>query len=171
MMRFAMSCLVVGAFFGAALWSGAAPPQGAKKDAINKDLEKLEGTWTIVSMESKTHKIPEADLKEMQLTIKGNQWAMTHARGLDKASIRIDPTKDPKTIDLIFSSLGAMGSTFKLAPGRKITSRGIYKLEYKEGEGDTLTLCRVDDPRVKRPKEFKTSERAGMVLVFRRRNN
>jgi uncharacterized protein (TIGR03067 family) len=172
MTRCAMQWLILAAFFGAAAWPVAAAPKRAdsKKDAIKNDLEGLEGDWTIVSKEVKGQKSPDEDLKEWHLTVKGDQWTLTHVRGTDKATIRIDPTKDPKTIDLTFWSLGAIGSTFRLAPGRKITSRGIYKLEYKGGGIDTLTLCREDNPRVTRPKEFKTTARAGMLLVFKRQS-
>jgi uncharacterized protein (TIGR03067 family) len=171
MIRCATLWLVLATFFGAAAWSAAGPKRAdSKKDAIKNDLERLEGDWTIVSKEVKGQKSPDEDLKAWHLTIKGDQWAMTHARGIDEAMIRIDPTKDPKAIDLTFWSLGAMGSTVRLAPGRKITSRGIYKLEYKGGGVDTLTLCREDNPRVTRPKEFKTTQRAGMLLVFKRQS-
>src|SRR5260370_5960328 len=107
MTRCATQWSVVVAFFGAATWSAAAGTKGAdsKKDAIKNDLERLEGGWTIVSMEVKGQKSPDEDLKQWRLTIKGDQWTLTHARGTDKATMRIDPTKDPKTIDLTFWSL------------------------------------------------------------------
>jgi uncharacterized protein (TIGR03067 family) len=169
----AVQLLLLSVFLDALAWMAvAAEPKIAnfENDAIKKELEKLEGTWTIVSRETKATKTPDEDLKEMQLTIKGNQWTMTHSRGSDKATMKIDPTKDPKTIDLVFSSLGAMGSTFKLPVGRKIVSRGIYKLEYKQGEGYILTLCRVDEQRATRPKKFKTTESSGLLFVFKRKS-
>jgi uncharacterized protein (TIGR03067 family) len=131
-----------------------------KKEAIQKELKKLEGTWTIVSWEVKGRKLADEGLKAlqvMQITIKGNEWTHTHPRWMYKVTIQIDPTKDPKTIDL----------TFPLPMGRKILTRGIYQLT-STTEGETLTVCRTDQKGLPRPKEFKTTEREGLLMVLKR---
>src|SRR5262249_28701985 len=106
--------VIVAMFFSAAMCRVmSAQPKKAdpKKDAVKRELEKLQGTWTVASREMKAQKTPAEDLKELQLIIKDDRWTMKHAAGSDKATIKIDPTKEPKTIDLNFSSLGAMGGT------------------------------------------------------------
>jgi RNA polymerase sigma-70 factor (ECF subfamily) len=128
----------------------------SRKEAIKKELKNLEGTWTLVSLERLGVKVPDEALKNWQLTIKGDQWTMKHPNGVNKVTVRIDLTKKPKTIDLTFQF-----------PRRTIQVRGIYKLD-STTEGDTLTLCRVDNQALPRPKEFKTTKRAGLLYVWQR---
>ena len=156
----ALQWLVLAVFFApVASWTVGAEPEGKepKKDAVKNDLEKLEGTWTLVSRESKGMKTPDGVLKNWQLTIKGDQWTVKYPAGVDKATIQIDPKKDPKTIDF----------TFKHPTGGKILTRGIYALA-STTDGDTLTLCRVDQRGRPRPKEFKTTRSAGILFVWKR---
>jgi RNA polymerase sigma-70 factor (ECF subfamily) len=128
-----------------------------RKEAGKKELERLEGTWVMVSRESKGIKQGGEDLKDWQVTIKGNEWMNTRPGGMEKATIVIDASKDPKAIDL----------AFQFPMGRKILTRGIYQLS-RTTEGETLTLHRVDQPGLPRPKDFKASERGGIVFVFKR---
>jgi len=117
------------------------------KDA-KKELDKLQGEWTMVSMETRGTKAPDEVVKNFTLTIKGDQWTVT---GGNKATFKIDPSKNPKAIHLTFKA----GDT-------EVVSRGIYKLD-----GDTLTLCRTQGDR-ERPKEFKTTAEAGGLVVWKR---
>jgi uncharacterized protein (TIGR03067 family) len=116
-------------------------------------LDKLQGEWTIVSEEQFGKKLPGAKIERYTLTIKGDQWTMALAEDKITMTLKIDPSKDPKTIDL----------TFKLR-GKQMVSLGIYKLE-----GGTLTVCRsLTTPDPQRPKEFKTTEKDGMLVVYKR---
>src|SRR5262245_55680281 len=131
------------------LIAAATPAQDTKKE-----LEKLQGEWTMVSMETRGKKAPDDVVNQDKLTIKGDQWTVTTLKGGEgKATFKIDPSKTPKTIDLTFE-------IDKTAP-----SRGIYKLE-----GDTLILCRTAG-HLERPKEFKTTEEAGILMVWKRTKN
>ena len=171
MKRRLMQCLALAMFVGfSAVPAPGGEPKGAdaRKEAIKKELEKLEGKWKVVSREVKRTTTPAEEVKDVQLTVKGDKWTMTHSRGVDKALIKIDPAHEPKTIDFTFISLGAMENTYKVPARRKIVSRGIYKLVYSEGDGETLTVCCVDQPRLPRPKEFKTTGTAGLLFVFKR---
>lgn len=121
------------------LIAAVTPAQDTKKE-----LDKLQGEWTMVSLETRGRKAPDETVKQYKLTIKGDQWTVNEA---NKMTFKIDPSKSPKTID------------FTIKAG---VSRGIYKLE-----GDTLTLCRtVGD--IERPKEFKTTAEAGILVVWKR---
>lgn len=150
--------MVAGFFASSDCWTvvGKAKAEEPKKDAVKKELDKLEGSWTLVSLESKGKKTPEDDVKRYHLTIKGDQWTIEYPGGKDKLTIQIDPGKDPKTIDF----------TFK-APSATVRSRGIYTLG-SSTDGDTLTLCRVDQKGLPRPKEFKTTESTTMLFVWKR---
>jgi uncharacterized protein (TIGR03067 family) len=130
--------------------AAAAPAQDAKKE-----LEKLQGEWTMVSLEQRGKKVPDETVNLYKLTIKGDQWIVKAGDGPEsKVTFKIDPSKDPKTLDMTFK--GADEET---------SSQGIYKLE-----GDTLTLCRTVGDR-ERPKEFKTTEEAGILVVWKRAKN
>jgi uncharacterized protein (TIGR03067 family) len=128
----------------------AAEPRG--NDADKKELDKLQGDWTMVSMEFRGKKASDEEVKNYKLTIKDDQWTVTVNGRDNKATIKIDPSKDPKTIDLTFT----INDVISL-------SRGIYKLD-----GDTLSVCRNMGDN-ERPKEFKTSEEAGGGLVVWKR--
>src|SRR5438270_12894119 len=102
MKRRLMQCLALAMFVGfSAVPAPGGGPKGAdaRKEAIKKELEKLEGRWKVVSREVKRTTTPAEEVKDVQLTVKGDKWTMTHSRGVDKALIKIDPAHEPKTID------------------------------------------------------------------------
>ena len=74
------------------------------------------------------------------------------AKGSHASKVKIDASKHPKQINMIFNTAG-----------RKVVSPGIYKLD-----DDTLTLCRTWRQR---PKEFKTTEAGGILIVWKRMKN
>jgi uncharacterized protein (TIGR03067 family) len=120
------------------------------KDA-KQELDKLQGEWTLVSSEVGGKKRPDTENALSKLTISENQWVVTYrdSPSTARATIEIDPSKDPKTIDLTFR-------------GEKEPARGIYKLE-----GDTLTVC-YGTVGGERPKEFKTTQETGVLVVLKR---
>jgi uncharacterized protein (TIGR03067 family) len=120
------------------------------KDA-KQELDKLQGEWTLVSTEVGGKKRPDTENALSKLTISENQWVGTHRDfpRQNRSTIEIDPSKDPKTIDLISRHENA-------------TAPGIYKLE-----GDTLTVC-YGTVGGERPKEFKTTQESGVLVVLKR---
>jgi uncharacterized protein (TIGR03067 family) len=128
------------------LIGAATPAQDAKKEA-----EKLQGQWVGVSWETRGFQHPAEAAQQRKLTVKGDGWIVKQGdEPENKAAFKIDPSKDPKTIDL----------TFEQGKFRKM--HGIYKLE-----GDTLTVCLTRDNK-ERPKEFKTSKEDGILMVWKR---
>lgn len=117
-----------------------------------KELELLQGEWTMVSMETLGRKSSERLVKASKLTITGDSWIKKIGDKEDKTTIQIDPSSNPKTIDLIF----------KDDNGKEKRNLGIYKLE-----GDILTQCYVGVDS-DRPKEFKTTAEQGIVTVWKR---
>lgn len=136
------------------LFATLTPAQDAKKD-----LEALQGEWTLVSTEPKLE--PEEAYK---LTIKGEQWTIRAPSILGnaaaKTTIKIDPSKSPKTLDL----------TIRIGDRELPPRLGIYKLE-----GNTLTVCQTIG-KAERPTEFRSTDLAEyrstgkgyMLTVFRR---
>jgi uncharacterized protein (TIGR03067 family) len=103
----------------------------------------------MVSLEENGKKRPDESVKQFKLTIKGEKWMVQF--GDNKAgetTFKIDPSKNPKTIDFTYKS----GSV----------SHGIYKVE-----GDTLTLCRATG-KAERPTEFKIRDNADVLVVWKR---
>ena len=116
-----------------------------KKD----DKDRLQGHWTVVSVELSGNKQDGDEVKKLKpIMVKGSEW--TAPTG-DKFNFKINPTRIPKEIDLQ-SDMG----------GQVLIWRGIYKLEK-----DTLTFCRSQGPDGERPKEFRGSE-GEILLVFKR---
>jgi uncharacterized protein (TIGR03067 family) len=157
-MRFLNWSILAAAFVAATTLALADEKKGNatnKADAQN-DLERLQGTWTLVSRERNGRKTSEEDVKHWQLTIKGDQWTVKFPGGVDKATIKIDPTKDPKTIDLNVEYRNA-----------NVLERGIYAL-IDTPDGETLKLCRVDQRGHPRPKDFKTTDNSTILFVWKR---
>jgi clostripain len=123
-----------------------------------RDLEKIQGDWTMVSLEERGEKAQYEDVSRMKLTVNGDQW-IVRRRGQDveqKYTIKIDSSQNPKTLYLT-PDVGY----------REFVSPGIYKLE-----GDTMTLCRTTETGdIDRPREFKTTREDGILVVWKRVKN
>jgi uncharacterized protein (TIGR03067 family) len=111
------------------------------------EIEKLKGTWKAAQVQKDGADHPEYVQAGMQTVFTGK--TMTIGVGEDPATktnsfYRLDPTKNPKEIDLIDSSGQAAG-------------KGIYLLD-----GDKLTLC---TSTADRPTSFATKLGDGLQLV------
>jgi uncharacterized protein (TIGR03067 family) len=141
-------------------WFNVADEKSGINEAqdTGRDLEKIQGEWTMVSMEERGEKIQYEDVSRMKLTVNGNQW-IVRRKGQDveqKYTIKIDSSQNPKVLDLT-PDVGY----------RDFVSLGIYKLE-----GDTLTLCRTTETGdIDRPREFRTTREEGILVVWKRVKN
>jgi uncharacterized protein (TIGR03067 family) len=112
-----------------------------------RDKEGLQGTWQVVFQEADGQQGPDEVVKRLRYVFKGDRLTIEPAEpGIGELSYRLDPTTDPKGIDLTF------------AEGK--TLFGIYLLE-----GDDLRICLGQ----KRPTTFATEPGSGLVLVVLRR--
>ena len=115
----------------------------ADDDAIKKDLQDLQGTWTMVSGSADGQDMPEEFAKQMRRVFTGNELTVTMGeRIFFKAKVTVDPTKKPKTIDYEV--------TEGLTKGKR--QFGIYELE--EGKFKS-SFAKPDAPR---PEDFKPGE-------------
>src|SRR5262245_53096979 len=139
-------------------WFGAADDRDVSDvvPAAKEELVKLQGEWSMVSLEQRGEKARDEQVKRFKLTIKGDEWTVTSSEGKGKPTTMtmvINPSRDPKSMDL------------KVKAGdREFVFLGIYKLE-----GDTLTLRRATETGdVERPREFTTTAEEGLLVVWKR---
>ncbi len=120
----------------------------------SKDLEKLAGTWIAIAAEDYGEKIPEDQIKGMQLVLSGSDFTSSHGdTTVMSGTFTVDPAKKPKTIDLKSMSGRHKGKTLP----------GLYKLE-----GEMLTICFVE-PDGKRPTELaSTIDNAAFLMTCKR---
>ncbi|HLW65945.1 MAG TPA: family 16 glycoside hydrolase, partial [Gemmataceae bacterium] len=127
----------------------------------SSDQDRLQGTWIAMNGENHGKPLQPDELKRLNIVFEDKQVRLTMVNGLkDDGPFTLDPTKDPKTIDMKFEDpirdriLGTFG-----------VWRGIYRLE-----GNRLTLC-VGAPNDPRPERFESdlhSKGNELVLVMRR---
>ena len=135
--------------------------------AAEQELALAQGTWLLVKAELPPNdRLPSPiDLKQIEGTVKGNLLAITIK---DEQSrhffvISVDPTTNPKQIELIeSSSVGdtkprELRSTGPSQPVLRTTPRnrfaGIYKVD-----GETLVVAWASMPGGPRPTEFKAKD-------------
>jgi uncharacterized protein (TIGR03067 family) len=111
-------------------------------DDAKKELDRFEGDWKFVSVEVGGMKMDIAIFKNSLLSCHGDKFTFKEGDMLTHGTFKVDPTKKPKTIDVIFNDGPQKGSTML----------GIYKLE-----GDVYKVCFDTDGKT-RPKEFASKE-------------
>lgn len=134
-----------------------------EEEVTKKEMAKLQGTWAAVSVERGGKTLPDEEVKKLdiRLTIKGDEFmlmplASTGPEHFPHGNFRINPAKNPKTIDF------AVQLPFNLAK-KTSTVLGIYELD-----GDSLKLFQ-SRPDQERPVEFKTTPKSDLdIIVYKR---
>ena len=125
----------------------------AQDDAAQKDLQKLQGDWTMLKGEEDGKSLPDEVIKNSKLTVKGDK----HDARLDKdvylGKLKLDPTQNPKALTTSDTEGRFAGKTML----------GIYKIE--EGR---FTVCSAP-PGKDRPKQFSTETGTGHILLVWKR--
>jgi uncharacterized protein (TIGR03067 family) len=115
----------------------------AQEDTVKKELTRLEGTWKYVKVEAPDQiakAIAEVSVVEFRGTTMIHTITLsTGKKEVSEATIKIDPGKSPKTIDMTRLDGPEKGKTFQ----------GIYELD-----GDTLKIHAGNVPG-DRPSDFK----------------
>lgn len=127
----------------------------AKDDAVKKDMAALEGEWTKASGERDGAKLPDDFLKNSKRTLKGNELTVIVGGQLFmKATLVIDPSKKPKTMDYDITD----------GPNKGKKQLGIYEVD-----GDTAKFC-FTSPGGERPTDFASKEGSGRILSVWKRS-
>jgi uncharacterized protein (TIGR03067 family) len=125
-----------------------AQPNAAEQ--AKKDLERLQGTWTMAALEVDGKDVGAVKVQDTKLTIKGDQYTVKAKNNVNGCAIRLDPSKQPHAIEMIFSEPGSADKVHK----------GIYVIE-----GDTLKICRGLNADQERPEQFATWPNTGYFVV------
>lgn len=112
------------------------------------DINKLQGTWNIASLELEGAKQPDGAFHGAQITIKNDSFVTLSMGSTYKGTFTLNSAATPKTIDMHFSE----------GPEKDNTSLGIYEID-----GDSWRLCLTMTSK-SRPKSFTTSPGSGHAL-------
>ena len=88
------------------------------------DLEKLQGTWQIISLEVDGREFPPNALGESRITIKGSSFTSTAINAIYKGTVQLEPDTRPKKL---------------AAPGKPRPT----DFSSKPGSGHSLTIWRL----------------------------
>ena len=116
--------------------------QPAAEEQAKKDLERIQGTWIMQALEINGKDVPVDRLDGAVLIVKGDEYrTKIKDKELPGFRLKLDPSKDPKAVDMIKSMPG----------GGEEVIKGIYTFE-----NDTLKICRGLTADQERPKQFAT---------------
>ena len=123
----------------AGLVSGGALSAGDGKDAGDKELKKIQGTWKFVSQSMDGKERPPEQLTKLKITFTDDKWSVTvDGKMVQGGTHKFDPTKKPAHVDAKITEGEDKGGSML----------GIYELK-----GDTMKVC--FDPKGKeRPTDF-----------------
>jgi uncharacterized protein (TIGR03067 family) len=119
------------------------------QDDAKKELDKLQGKWKAEKVIFMGQEAPAQIVSKFTLTCKGSEFIPSDNPD-DVATIKLDITAKPKTIDLIEKN--------------KKVSLGIYELD-----GDSLKLC-FAEPGTDRPKTFESPKDSKIAYVVLKRD-
>jgi uncharacterized protein (TIGR03067 family) len=111
---------------------------------LKKDIQKLQGTWSIVALEVDGNEMPPMG----QVLIKGDKFDSLSMGATYRGTLKLDATTRPKQFDLHFTE----------GPEKGNTSLGIYELD-----GDTWKICLTFNS-TQRPTAFATKPGSGHAL-------
>lgn len=129
-----------------------AKDEATKKDeAIKKDRKLYEGTWQIVALVVNGEKSGDEDARKLSvLNGADGSWSLrSEDKEVNRGRNILDPTKKPKTIDVIVIEGDKETQTFQ----------GIYEITET-----TRRLCFVP-PGIERPTEFASTPGSERFLV------
>ena len=125
------------------------PAWAQDKDAVKKDLARLQGEWSMVSGSADGQPMPEDMRKQMKRVCKGDETITTMGgQTFLKARFNIDPSKSPKTID------------YEMTDG---VTRGRKQLGIYEVDGNTFKSC-FGKPGAERPTDFTSKPGEGRTF-------
>jgi uncharacterized protein (TIGR03067 family) len=133
---------------------GLAAGAGPTEEALEREQQRLEGTWKVVAVEAEGKLVPAREFRDLRLTFKDGKF--TARRGDEEpqqGTYTIDPGKNPKEMDIAREG----------GPARGQKQLAVYSLA-----GNLLKICSCESATV-RPTGFDTRDRPGHTLMTLRR--
>jgi uncharacterized protein (TIGR03067 family) len=121
----------------------------SRGDDAKDDAKAMDGTWLASAAELGGEKFPDEVRKSIKLVIGDGKYTVTVGKEPDKGTVKVDPSKKPKEVDIVGTEGPNKGKTFL----------AIY-----EKTDDTLRVC-YDLSGKTRPTEFKTTKGTQLFLV------
>ena len=118
-------------------------------DDAKDEAKAMEGTWLPSAAELAGEKFPDEIRKVIKMVIDDGKYVVTVGKSPDRGTVKVDPSKKPKEMDITGSEGPNKGKTFL----------AIY-----ERDGDTMRIC-YDLSGKARPSEFKTTAGTQLYLV------
>jgi RNA polymerase sigma factor (sigma-70 family) len=147
---FALAVVVTGAGVAAGVPGALAAADDAAK--VKAELKKFQGTWVDIYAE-KAGKQQE-QVGDHQLKFDGETFSVAdHGHVEEKGTFKLDPSKNPKEIDLRLRDRN----------DEERTALGIYTWD-----GENLKLCLGQPGTAARPKDFTTTPEGGFLVVVKR---
>lgn len=130
------------------LFAAALPAQAGEKDAAQKDLDLLQGTWVLVSGQRNGETLPPEKVKGATMVIKGNTYKITEGIGTAvEGTFKLDASKSPKLLD----------ATPSTGPDKGQTWLGIYTVD------ETSHAACLAPPGKSRPTKFDSPADSGVI--------
>jgi uncharacterized protein (TIGR03067 family) len=115
---------------------------------MQKDIEKLQGNWNIVSLEVDGRTMSAPSLGGARIAIQGDHFTSIGMGATYEGTIALDPAASPKAFSLNFTS----------GPEKGNANLGIYELK-----GDTWRIC-LATRGPNRPQTFAAAPGTGIAL-------
>ena len=112
------------------------------------DIDQLQGSWNIQSLEVEGHQMGSEMLSQARLEINGSQFTTTGMGAEYSGTLKLDNSVSPARLDMKFSS----------GPEKGNTNLGIYEMN-----GDSWRLCLATRGNV-RPTTFSSANGEGFAL-------
>jgi uncharacterized protein (TIGR03067 family) len=140
------------------LFAGVRSPaadRDGKEEAVAKDLQAFKGTWRLSYKEVDGKTLSEEEIKDVIGTGDGSGKFSVRREGkvIGEGTVKLDPAKTPKAIDITFTEGDRKGTT----------GVGIYEIE---SDAFRVCLARVGDGR---PADFSARAGSGRTLVVYKR--
>jgi uncharacterized protein (TIGR03067 family) len=117
--------------------------------------EPADGVWEVASMEANGEALPSETYDGLKLTVTGAKYSANKDGEIDRGTFSVDASKSPKQMDI----------RPEIGPGAGRTILAIYEFTGK----DVMRVCYAVQDGASRPKDFRTEQDSGEVLIHYKR--